>query len=177
MIYVKEEALDRVNAASIAKFLILAGAATMIPFYIHLQWLTGPLVNALLIIILFVVGVRSALVVCLIPSLMALSGGLLPAVLAPVVPYIMISNVILVLSVEFFHKNIKDDIKGYWLGVFSGALLKFLFLFGSVNIISKLLIKQELAVKVAQMMSWPQFATALAGGVIAFVFLKWIKRI
>ncbi|MBD3247680.1 hypothetical protein GF382_00120 [Candidatus Falkowbacteria bacterium] len=177
MLYVKEQTAEQVNAAAIARFLLLAGVASILPFYIHIQWLTGPIVNAILIIVLFLIGVRSALVVCLIPSLMALSGGLLPAILAPVVPYIMISNVIFVLSVEFFYKNMKSDVKGYWTGVFTGALSKFLFLFASVNIISRLLIKKELAVKVAQMMSWPQLATAVAGGVLAFMFLKWIKRI
>ena len=31
--------------------------------------------------------------------------------------------------------------------------------------------------KVIQMLSWPQLATALAGGIIAFAVLKWLKRI
>jgi hypothetical protein len=47
----------------------------------------------------------------------------------------------------------------------------------SVNIISGLLLKNELAVKVAQMMSWPQFATAITGGMIAWAILRWLKRI
>lgn len=177
MEYIKEEVAGRVDVASVARFLIFATVATMIPFYIHNQWLTGPMVNALLIIILFLVGIRSALIVCLVPSLMALSGGLLSPMLAPIVPYIMISNVIFVLVIEFFHKNIKNDSQGYWIGVFFGALLKFLFLSVSVNIISKLLIKQELLFNVAQMMSWPQFFTAVIGGVIAFGFLKWLRRL
>ncbi len=177
MMYTKEQAAAQVNAVAIAKFLSLASVASLLPFYIHMQWITGPMVNAILIIVLFLVGVRAALVVCLVPSLMALSGGLLPAVLAPVVPYIMISNVIFVLAVEFFYHNMKDNVRGYWTGVFIGALLKFLFLFASVSVIGKLLIKQELAVKVAQMMSWPQLATAVAGGMLAYIFLKWLRRI
>ncbi|MFH1643956.1 MAG: iron hydrogenase [bacterium] len=127
---------------------------------------------ALKFLTLFLVGIRSALVLCLIPSLMALSGGLLPAVLAPVVPFIMLGNVILVLCIDWARNNLKNKTWGYWLGILSGAGLKFLFLFASINVISKLLIKQELAVKVAQMMSWPQFYTAVLGGIIAFVFLS-----
>lgn len=177
MYYAKEQVLARVNAPVVARFLALSAIGILLPFYVHIQWATGPIVNAILILLLFLVGVRSALVMCLVPSLMALAGGLLPAVLAPVVPFIMISNVILVLSVEWFYKNIKSTQKGYWLGIFIGALLKFLFLFASVTFISRLLIKQELAVKVAQMMSWPQFATALIGGMIAWGLLKWLKRI
>jgi hypothetical protein len=176
MEYVKAETLTRVDVQSIAKFLALAGVATMLPFFVHLQWLTGPIVNAILIILLFVVGIRSALLVCLIPSIMALSSGLLPAVLAPVVPFVMISNVILVLSVEWCYELFKNSNKGYWFGVLVGAFLKFLFLFFSVNIIAKLLLKKDLAITVSRMMSWPQFATAIFGGVIAWVVLKWLKR-
>lgn len=176
MEYTKEQTLAKVKTREIAQFLGFAGVATMLPFYIHLQWFTGPIVNAILLVVLFLVGIRSALVLCLIPSLMALAGGLLPAVLAPVVPFVMISNTILVLTVDWFYNNFKDEKKGYWLGVVIGAGLKFGFLFLSVSFIAKLLIKQELAVKVAQMMSWPQFATAVAGGAIAWVVLKWLKR-
>ena len=177
MLYVKENALVRVNARAIAQFLGLAGVATTLPFFIHLQWVTGPIINAILIITLFLVGIRSALVVCLVPSLMALSGGLLPAVLAPVIPFIMISNVVLVLSVDYFYNAFRNNRRGYWLGVITGALLKFIFLYLSVIWISKLLIKQELVAKVAQMMSWPQFATAVIGGMIAWLVLKWLRRL
>ncbi|MFH1427241.1 MAG: ECF transporter S component [Patescibacteria group bacterium] len=177
MDYLKEQTLARVNIRALVNFLTLSGVATLLPFFIHLQWVTGPIINAILIITLFLVGIRSAMVVALIPSLMALAGGLLPAVLAPVVPFIMISNVILILSVDWLYNNFKDENKGYWIGVIVGALLKFTFLFFSVSFIAKLLLKQELAVKVAQMMSWPQFATAVIGGMLAWVVLKWLKRI
>lgn len=156
------------------KFLSLAIVATFLPFFIHLQWVTGPIVNAILILALILVGIRSALIIALIPSVIALSSGLLPAVLAPVVPFIMLSNVILVASVDQFYERMKDPKIGYWLGVGVGAVLKFLFLFLSVDLISNLLLKQELATKVAQMMSWSQLATALAGGVLAWVFLKFL---
>jgi hypothetical protein len=177
MQYLRENVISGINVKSIAGFLTLAGVAILLPFFIHLQWISGPIVNAILIITLFLSGIRSALVLCLVPSLMALSGGLLPAILAPVVPFIMISNVILVLTIDWFYDNYKNEKIGYWLGVFFGAGLKFLFLILSVNIISGLLLKNELAVKVAQIMSWPQFATAITGGMIAWAILRWLKRI
>jgi len=177
MLYTKQQTMARFNVRAMTQFLALASVATLLPFFIHLQWITGPVINAILILILFLVGIRSALVVCLIPSLMALSSGLLPVILAPVVPFIMISNVIFVLGIDWFYQSAKNENKGYWLGVLVGAGLKFLFLLASVNFIGRLLIKQELAIKVAQMMSWPQFATAVAGGLIAWVVLKWLKRI
>ncbi|MFW5888484.1 MAG: iron hydrogenase [Patescibacteria group bacterium] len=161
------------EAATAVKFLSLAVLATFLPFFIHLQWITGPLVNAVLIVALFLVGIRSALIIALIPSVIALSSGLLPALLAPIVPFIMVSNVILVLSVDQFYARMKNNIVGYWTGVGVGAVLKFAFLFLSVDIISDLLLKQHLAAKVAQMMSWPQLATALAGGFIAWILLRY----
>lgn len=169
--------MEKVNSVAIAKFLGFAGVATFLPFYIHLQWFTGPIVNAILILVLFLVGIRSALLLCLIPSLMALTGGLLPAVLAPVVPFIMISNVLFVIVIDWFYNNFKNETKAYWLGVIMASSLKFIFLFSSVNIIGRLLVKQELTIKVAQLMTWPQFATAFTGGMIAWAVLKWLKRI
>jgi hypothetical protein len=148
---------------------------SVLPFFIHIQFISGPFVNALLIIILFLCGIRTAVIACLLPSMMALAGGLLPAVLAPVIPFIMISNVIFIFLIDFFYRRTLDNQKGYWIGVFIGAAVKFTFLYISVNFINQLLIKKELLGVVIQMMSWPQFVTALTGGVIAWLFLKWLK--
>ena len=160
------------DARMAVKFVSLAAVATFLPFFIHLQWVTGPIVNAILIITLFLIGIRSAFVIALIPSVVALGSGLLPAPLAPMIPFIMMGNVILVLAVDWFSRNIKNAEKGYWMGVGMGALLKFALLYYSADIVIGLLLKQQLAVKVAQMMSWPQFATAVAGGVLAWGFLR-----
>jgi len=175
MQYLKEKTFERVNINSLAQFAGLASIAMFLPFILHIQWITGPIVNAILILTLLKFGFRNAIALAVVPSLMALSGGLLPAILAPVVPFIMISNIILILCVDWVYHNFKDKTKGYWVGVIVGAGLKFSFLFLSVNIISGLLIKQELAIKVAQMMSWPQLYTAVIGGVIAWGIWKKIK--
>ncbi len=175
MQYLKEKTFERVNANSVAQFAGLASVAVFLPYIVPFQWVVGPIVNAVLILTLLKFGFRHAVAIAIIPSLAALSGGLLPIVLAPVVPFIMISNVILILCVDWFYSNFKDKTKGYWVGVIVGAGLKFSFLFLSVNIISGLLIQQELAVKVAQMMSWPQLYTAVIGGAIAWGVLKKMK--
>jgi len=173
---IKEITLEKVNVRALSQFLALVGVAMVLPFFIHLQWLTGPIINAILILILFLVGVRSAMVVALVPSLMALAGGLLPAVLAPAVPFIMISNALYVLSIDRIYDWSKSSSSGYLKGVLIGSILKFAFLYVSVSWIVRLLIKQDLAVAVAKMMSWPQLVTALLGGVIAGLVLKWLKR-
>ncbi len=171
----KEQVLAGVNVKAATQFVALAGIAMALPFFLHLQFITGPIVNAILILVLFLSGVRSALVVALIPSLMALAGGLLPAILAPAVPFIMVGNVIFVLTVDYFYSRQMND-AGCWKGVLAGAALKFIFLYLSVGWITKLLLKHEMAAAVARMMSWPQFATAFMGGMIAWAVLKWLKR-
>jgi hypothetical protein len=173
---ISEQTLEKVNVRSLTRFIGLAGVAFFLPFFIHLQWFTGPIINAIMILVLFLVGIRSALVIALVPSLMALSGGLIPPILAPVVPFIMISNCIFILSIDRIYEQLKSSNQGYWLGLIVGASLKFIFLYFSVSFIIKLLLKQELAVKVSQMMSWPQLVTAILGGVIAWAVLKWLKR-
>jgi hypothetical protein len=172
-----EKAIAGANIKNLTQFITLSGIASILPFFIHLQWITGPIVNAILILALLLIGIRSALLLCVIPSLMALSGGLLPFVLAPVIPFIAIGNVIFVLTIYYFYYNFNNEKKGYWFGVIFGAVLKFVFLYLSVNLISNILIKQELILKVAQMMSWPQFFTAMTGGMIAWGILKWLKRL
>jgi hypothetical protein len=174
---VREEEMERVDTKTMAWFLGLSSAAAIIPLIVHLQKVSGPIINALLILLLFIVGIRSALVVALIPSLMALAGGLLPAILAPAVPFIMVSNVVFIITIDWFYNTAKDPQKGYWTGVLVGAGLKFAFLLLSVQFVTKLLLKQEVAPKVAQIMSWPQFATAVAGGMIAWGVLKWLRKI
>ncbi len=168
--------LTRVQVKTLSKFLLISGLAIMIPFYIHIQWLTGPIINALLVLSLFLLGIRSAVFVALIPSIVALSVGLLPAILAPMIPFIMLSNILFVLVIDLVYKSIKNEKASYWLAILLASFIKFTFLFLSVSVISKLLIKSELAVKVAQILSWPQFYTALLGGVIAFIILKCLKK-
>ena len=52
------------------------------------------------------------------------------------------------------------------------SVLKFIFLFISSSIVVNLIIKTELASRVAGIMSFPQLFTALAGGVIAYFVIS-----
>lgn len=171
------KALEKINTKALARFLSIAGVATFLPFYIHLQWVTGPIVNALLIIALFLVGRKSALVLCIVPSLMALAGGLLPAVLAPVVPFIILGNILFVFIIDRLYLVLKNDLRGYWLALAAAAAVKYFFLALSSNFVIGFLIKKELMVAVARMLSWTQLFTALTGGMLAWIFLKFLRRV
>lgn len=177
MLNLKERSLAALNAKTAALFLGLAGLSMLIPFFFHVQWLSGPMVNAILVIALFMIGLRSALLLCFIPSLMALAGGFLPAIMAPILPFIMLSNMIYVFSLNSLHSRLKDEFKGFFAGIITGSFLKFLFLFLSVRIAGQYLVKGQIMEKVLQMFSWTQFFSALTGGLIAYAFLKWLKRL
>jgi len=158
-------ALKRKTIVNSITFVLLLGVATIAPLF-HFQPLTGRIVNATLFIAATLLGVQNAIFIGLLPSTIALSAGLLPPVLAPMVPFIILGNTILIVAFNYLRK------KNYWLGVISASVLKFLFLFGASSIVINLLLKREVATKVAVMMSWPQLATALTGGIIAYLFLK-----
>jgi hypothetical protein len=149
----------------LVKFSLLTGVAIIAPL-ISQQMFAGPIVNAVLFVSVVILGVRRAMLVGMLPSVIALSCGFLPFVMAPMVLFIILGNAILVSVFYFFAK------KNYWLGVLSAAFLKFFFLAGTSVLMSEALFKNQIGEKIAAMMSWPQFFTALAGGIISYLFLK-----
>jgi hypothetical protein len=155
---------------SLLNFIALIGVAVIVPMF-HNQLATGPIINAVLFIATIMLGIEKALFICLIPSVVAISVGLLPVVLAPAVPFIMISNVLMVLVFNILKE------KNYWAGVIASSFLKFIFLYSSSFLVVNLVIGKELASNISLMMGWPQLLTALAGGVLAFIFLKIIKKV
>ena len=147
------------------QFVLFIAIVTVAPL-IKQQFVVGPIVNATLFISAATLGTAGAIMVGLVPSVISISVGLLPAVLAPVIPFIMISNAILVLVFGIFKK------RNFFLGVVVASVVKYLFLYATSSIVISLLLKKEVAASVTQMMSWPQLLTALIGGVIAFTFLR-----
>lgn len=155
--------LDKNKIISTAWFIGLVGIAAIVPLF-HQQMITGPIVNTTLFAATIFLGTRMGIFVGLIPSIIALSVGMLPAPLAPMVPYIMLGNAILILTFGF----LKD--KNYWLAVIIASFLKFIFLYLTSSVVIGLLMKKELADSVTIMMSYPQFFTALGGGVLFWIF-------
>lgn len=163
----KELVINKIETIKkFAVFSTLLGIAVLLPAFIHSQAITGPIVNATLFLATFFFSPHIAILLGLLPSLVALATGLLPAPFAPMIPFIMTGNSILIL-VFYYLKN-----KNFWLGILSASLVKFLFLFSTSSFVIGLLLKKELAKNVALMMSWPQLITAFLGGVIAYFVLK-----
>lgn len=164
--------LSKSNSRSyffVLQFILLVAVAIVAPMTNN-QFVAGPIVNATLFISAVTLGSPAAIMVGMIPSLFALSTGLLPAPLAPMVPFIIAGNALLVLVFNSLRRG------SYPFSIVVSSFIKFLFLFATSSIVINILMKKSLAAQVAIMMSWPQFATALIGGLIAASFLYLVKR-
>ncbi|MDD4624771.1 MAG: iron hydrogenase [Candidatus Paceibacterota bacterium] len=151
-------------------FSVLFGISIVLPLF-HSQYVTGPMVNAVLFLSAVLSGSTGAMLIAMVPSVIALSTGLLPAVMAPAVPFIMLGNGILIAAFLSLQK------KNFWIAAISAGFLKFVFLFGSSRIIAGLIVKKQTAFAAAAMLGFPQLVTALAGAVLAYGILKFLKRI
>ena len=150
---------------SIAQFSILLAIICVAPL-IKNQFITGTIVNASLLIATILLGLRGGLLLSLIPSIFSLSFGLLPLVMAPMIPFIIAGNMMLVLIFNLFKKD------SYWKGVILGSLLKSSFLFLIAQLVIGFFVKQQVAANIAVMMSWPQLITALLGGSLTYILYK-----
>lgn len=152
-------------------FTTLLFLSIFLPSFIHQQGITGPLINAFLLLAAVRLGKSSAITLGLIPSVVALSRGLLPVALAPIVPFIMLANCLFVLVFSAIYK------KSFPLAVLSAATVKFLLLHTVSQILLANLLPGKFVTVASHMMSWPQLVTALAGGVIAWVILSGFTKI
>jgi hypothetical protein len=144
---------------------ITAGPLTMV----HAQWLTGPLVNSMLILTCALVGPTEAVILGLFPSTVALASGLLPLPLAPMIPFILIGNALYVVTFHSFGSR-------NFFGIVGGSVLKFLFLALTARLIVAPLVPATIAPTLLLMMGVPQLVTALIGGAIAVALLFLLPR-
>ncbi|MCF7906673.1 hypothetical protein K9K85_00040 [Patescibacteria group bacterium] len=147
------------------EFMTLLSITIVAPLF-HQQIITGSLVNAALFITTARLGKSWGILLATIPSLIALTTGLLPLALAPFIPYIMISNIILVIIFDFLKKKNKE------MAILGASFLKFAFLFICSSYLFNLLWLGKISVPIVRMMSWPQLITALLGGILAIFFFK-----
>ena len=156
----QKKALVKISAFAV--FLIIVILAPLL----KQQLITGSIVNAVLFISTAYLGITAGILISFIPSLFAGFVGLLPIPILPMIPYIIMANIILVLCFGVFRK------KSFWLSAILASLLKFLFLFATSSFIINFFIQKTLPAKIVVMMAWPQLITALSGALIAFIILR-----
>ena len=160
----KEEVLEKINTSQLVQFGVLSASALVAPVFSN-QLITGSIVNATLFIAASTLSVNGALMICLLPSLIALGVGTLPSALSPLLPAIMLSNVFLVILFILTNKS------NYWTRIIVSSFIKFIFLFGFSSLFTNLV-----SSKMIVMMGWPQLITALCGGTLAYGVLKFIRK-
>jgi len=129
----------------------------------------GPLVNMTLIIAAIVVGSMPAIVIGCLTPLMAFVLGIMP--LLPLVPFVMVGNAILVISFNLTRKIIPKF--GNIVGVIVAAFLKFGFLAISIRYLVTLFVENVKPPMIAAF-SLPQLYTALIGGALAILIVKYM---
>jgi hypothetical protein len=135
------------------------------------QMVTGPAVNAMLLIAGSYVGVLGAVIIGILTPLIAFMRGILAPPLAPMIPFIMIGNAVWVAAFLGFRHLSGGKYRGSVTGIAIGAIAKFLVLSSAVRLIV------SVPPPVAQAMQIPQLITAVIGGIIALMVEQALKAI
>lgn len=154
-----------------AKFALALAAALAITNMGLPQYITGPLVNALLLLTLEWCGLGQAMVVGMVTPVGAALRGILPLPLWVMMPFIAVGNAAFV---GVFHL-----LRGHSraIALVAAAVVKFAWLYTVVTALVARPLHVAVGGNVAtvavplsivNMMRWPQLGTALAGGVLAF---------
>jgi hypothetical protein len=148
----------------------LASILFFVPALVTKQAIVGPIVNASLILSLIFLGQSQAFILAILPSTAALSSGLLPIPIAPMIPFIVLSNIIYLKTFAFLDRKNSNT-----LAVLGAAFLKTLFLTIIVKTIMFNLLSPAIADKLINMMTWPQLWTAIVGGYLAIAIKKHVR--
>lgn len=144
------------------------------------QFITGSLVNLVLIVGAGFTGFASAGTAAALSPILAALFGKVP--LPQMIPVIIIGNLIIVgVTYLFFTKSLKEQGKSVLYditGVILGAALKCAFLWIATLLVVVPLFSKSL--KVSKMLSaaftWPQLITALIGGFLALLVLPALRK-
>jgi len=148
----------------LAQFLTVLGIIILAQVIFKNQFITGTIVNCLLLSSVVFLGIKKSLGIAILPSLFSIATGLMAPVLLPFTPFIIMGNIILILTFNHF-KN-----RSLILGGAIGAILKFSFLFFASSQLFSFL-----PAPILYAMSYPQLITGIAGTFLAFIVLKVFK--
>ena len=158
-----------ISYSSTAVLILLIAIAAAAPM-LKQQVITGIVVNATLFIGAYYLSTSQALLLGIVPSSMALAVGLLPPVLAPMVPFIIAGNCMLVLTFSYLKRF------NFWIGGAAAAVLKFAFLYGMSFVVTGLILNKQVAASAASMMGLMQLFTALGGAILAYGVIRLAGR-
>ncbi|WKV10016.1 ECF transporter S component [Thermoanaerobacterium sp. CMT5567-10] len=146
----------------ITRTAILLAITIIVQFIKMPQLVTGSIVNAMLIISAYFVGIWSGVSIGLLTPIIAFLVGLMSFPI--LIPFIMIGNTLYVM----LFKTVKNNI----IGMIAGAVVKFLWLAASVKYILTWF-NVNVPQKIVAAFTLPQLATAIIGGILS-IFLIFI---
>jgi len=163
-----------------AIFIALLIAVQFATSFLGNQYVTGSLVNLILIVSVMTCGVASGAVVALVSPFFAILLGIGPKFIQ-LIPFIALGNFALVLCWHLLAgRREEGNSMGKFIAVAIAAIAKFLVLYlGVVHVaIPFLLALPEPAAKVLSLtFSYPQFVTAGLGGIIALAILPTLAKV
>lgn len=147
------------------------------------QFVTGSMVNLVLLVSVFIIGIYGGLTVAVLSPLLAFAAGIGPAFIQ-IIPFIALGNALFVIvawviSRKHMMRINAKDVLGASLGLLAASIAKFLFLWiglvmTALPLISGIKEKQVAVIGVA--FSWPQLITALIGSMLAIVVVPLLKK-
>jgi len=146
------------------------------------QFVTGTLVNLILLVSVFTVGLGGGLAVAVASPFLAFLAGIGPA-LPQVVPFVAAGNAVLVSSAYLVRRYIAEkDIKKKGIaaaGLIGAGAAKTLFLWvGLVQVALPLLpgLKEPQIAMLGSAFTWPQLVTSLCGGALAMLIMPLLQK-
>ena len=173
----------KVTAKQITTTAVLLAISIVSQFFKNTSvYITGPIINACLILAVLSAGCVCGIILAVITPVTSffITGSPIMAAIPAIIPCVMAGNIILVLSVGLITKKLKGN-GGLIAGMAAGSVLKALFM-GVV--IALVLIPNLIPVKMEKMMgvfqttfSVTQLITAVIGSVYAFILWLPLKKI
>lgn len=170
----------------IARLAILIALTLIIQMIGLPQPATGPVINMLLFLTFWILDLKAAIIIGTLTPLIAVWRGQLPAILFPMIPFIIAANTVLVIAlagvIKFARHFLKTQLKSHphifdVIGILISSFCKFIVLFLAAKILLPLLMGTILPEKAIFMMSTPQLITAFIGGGLALALVHFLKRI
>ena len=172
----RKEVLWITRTAIFTALLVVVQAATA---SLGNTFVTGTMVNWLLIITVMTCGLASGLTIATISPIIAKLFGIGPFWI--LIPFIIIGNITLVVLWNLIGNRSFGDkkITSYIIAAIIAAVAKFVVLYlGVVQIAVPIILRlpEKQAMAISGMFSIPQLITALAGGVLAIIILPVMKE-
>ncbi|MCP2241102.1 ECF transporter S component [Thermoanaerobacterium thermosaccharolyticum] len=153
------------DAKFITRTAILLAITIIVQFIKMPQLITGSIVNAMLIISAYFVGIWSGVSIGLLTPIIAFLVGLMSFPI--LIPFIMMGNALYVILFSTVKNNI--------IGMMIGAVVKFLWLAVSVKYILTWF-NVNVPQKIVAAFTLPQLITAIIGGIIGILLIFILKN-